>query len=170
MLRSMENIRSTRMSKKKELTFDELTLDELEELSPEEIKELVLRELRYVDEDLSPEEAKRLAVEQLALKEEIMFEQLALKRPADEELGETIVNKLIHNEHSLNELEELTLEELSLEELTLESYAEALALHFGVPTEGLKGLELLKSVFVTVLERYDASSVEMLRIMRKTME
>ena len=31
------------MSKKKELTFDELTLDELEELSPEEIKELVLR-------------------------------------------------------------------------------------------------------------------------------
>lgn len=102
------------MSKKKELTFDELTLDELEELSPEEIKELVLRELRYVDEDLSPEEAKRLAVEQLALKEEIMFEQLALKRPADEELGETIVNKLIHNEHSLNELEELTLEELEI--------------------------------------------------------
>jgi ribosomal protein L20A (L18A) len=165
MLRSMENIRSTRMSKKKELTFDELTLDELEELSPEEIKELVLRELRYVDEDLSPEEAKRLAVEQLALKEEIMFEQLALKRPADEELGETIVNKLIHNEHSLNELEELTLEELSLE-----SYAEVLALHFNVPTEGLKGLELLRNIFVTVLERYDASSVEMLHIMRKAME
>ncbi len=156
------------MSKKKELkelTFEELTLEELNKLSPDELKELVLRQLRYVDEDLSPEEAKRLALEQLALKEEIMFEDLALKRPADEELGETIVNKLIHNE-----LEELTLEELSLEELTLESYAEALALHFGVPTEGLKGLELLKSVFVTVLERYDASSVEMLRIMRKTME
>ena len=153
------------MSKKKELkelTFEELTLEELNKLSPDELKELVLRQLRYVDEDLSPEEAKRLALEQLALKEEIMFEDLALKRPADEELGETIVNKLIHNE-----LEELTLEELSLEELTLESYAEALALHFGVPTEGLKGLELLKSVFVTVLERYDASSVEMMRIMRE---
>ena len=57
-----------------------------------------------------------------------------------------------------------------VKESFIESYAEALALHFNVPTEGLKGLELLRNIFVTVLERYDASSVEMLHIMRKAME
>jgi hypothetical protein len=117
----MENIRSIRMSKKKELS-----LEELDELSLDKLS------------------LDKLSLDKLSL-EELSLEEL-----------------------SLEELDEL--EELTLNELTLESYAEALALHFGVPAKGLKGLELLRNIFVTVLERYDASSVEMLRIMRKAME
>ncbi len=117
----MENIRSIRMSKKKELS-----LEELDELSLD-----------------------KLSLDKLSL-EELSLEEL-------DELEELTLDELTIDEHSLNEL-------------TLESYAEALALHFGVPAKGLKGLELLRNIFVTVLERYDASSVEMLRIMRKAME
>ena len=67
-----------------------------------------------------------------SLYKEIMFEQLALKRPADEELGETMLTN-IHNEHSAMSLS------LHLKSCGLK--AEVLALHFNVPTE-TKGLEL----------------------------
>jgi hypothetical protein len=57
-----------------------------------------------------------------------------------------------------------------VKESFIESYAEALALHFNVPTEGLHGRQLVDYVILTVLLRADETSVELMHLMRKTME
>lgn len=49
----------------------------------------------------------------------------------------------------------------------LDCYAQELAEHFGVASEGLHGRELINYTVTEVLLRADASSVEMMRIMRE---